>query len=151
MRKIVRGDGGNHKLRFEMGVMGDHDTGAIRASQCHSESPGAADDILPAAEDLLTISHGTSLQAEKPIAHGGISKDERLRIHFYEGDLEGRAAQNIPRPKLISEVIVVASAAKCDRLGMVSYKAPRGAILKPGIHGVCTGIMHSACAATSDV
>ena len=135
IRQIARGDGGNRKLRFEMGHMVDQVAVAIRAAQGHSASSGDADDVLPVAEDLVAITHGTSLAAEKPIVHSGISKAELLHIHFYEIDLEGRPLPCVPPIRMTSEVIVVASAEKFERYGLVFYKASNGAILTPGQNG----------------
>ena len=78
VRKIARGEGGNNKMRFEIGTMYAQATVAIRASQGHSSSSGVADDVLPVAENLLTIIHGTTLAAAQSIVHSGISKGIRI-------------------------------------------------------------------------
>ena len=136
VRKIVRGEGSNHKMRFEIGAMSDEMTVAIRASQGHSYSSGAADDVLPVAENLLTVIHGTTLEAAKSIIQSGISRGSRNHVHFYESDLEGRPEPCEPRVRLMSEVIVVVSAEKCERYGMVFYRAPNGVIVTTGVNGV---------------
>ena len=119
-----------------MGVMNDRATVAIRASQGHIEKSGAADDVLPVAEDLMTIIHGTTLAADRSIVHDGLSKAGRLHVHFYESDLEGRPVETVPPAKLSSESIVVVSAEKCDRFGLVCYRAANGVISTPGVDGV---------------
>ena len=126
VRNVVRGSGGNYKLRFEIGVMGDMETVAIRASQCHSASSGVADNILPVVGNLVSIVHGTTLNAAKSIVHEGISKADRLHIHFYESDLEGRVIQTTPRISRRSEVTVVVSDGRCAKMGMVFTRRRMG-------------------------
>ena len=136
IRHAVRGLGGNNKLRLEMGVMKDRSTVAIRAAQGHSMQSGVAEDALPVAEGLMAIIHGTTLAAAKSIAHEGISKAGRMHVHFYESDMEGRPVATVPRAKLVSEVILVVSAEKCERFGLVFYRASNGVILTPGVDGM---------------
>ena len=135
IRKIARGDGGNVELRFEMGMMADQVTAAIRAAQGHGEASGVADDVLPVAGNLMTLVHGTTLTAAKSIVHSGISRSGRLHVHFYEIDLEGRPVSSTPMVRLTSEVLVVVSAEKCERYGMAFYRSPNGVILTPGLGG----------------
>ena len=90
IRRIVRGAGGNRKLRSQIGTMRGQAAVSIRASHGQSASGGVSDDFLPVAEDLVTAAHGTSLVAARSIAQSGISKSGGLHVHFYEGDLEGR-------------------------------------------------------------
>ena len=71
--QIVRGDGGNHKLRFEMRSMQDKTTVSVRASQGNSASSGVADDMLPVADDLVTLFHGATLVAAHSIVHDGVT------------------------------------------------------------------------------
>ena len=63
IRNIPRRGGGNLKMRFELGAMNGLTTVAIRAYRGHSESSGVEDNVLPAAEDLVTLAHGTNSQA----------------------------------------------------------------------------------------
>ena len=79
---MVRGLGGNYKLRFEMCCMRDMETVAIRAPQGHSASSVVEDNVLPVAEDMVTIVHGATLNAAKAVVHERISKPDRLHIHF---------------------------------------------------------------------
>ena len=136
VRQIIRGDGGNHKLRgVEIGVMEGRTTVAVRASQWHSAASGVADDILPVAEVVATFAHGATLEAALSIAHEGISKAGRVHVHFYESDLEGRPSMCTPPVEMSSGVIIVVSAERCGRFGLDSYKAADGAILTPGLRG----------------
>ena len=132
VRKVIRGCGGNNKMRFEMGLMKDQKTTAIRACQGHSTSSGVADDSLPIAEGLTTLIHGTTYKAARKIVQEGISKMGRLHVHFYESDLEGRPLPIHPKVHLTSEVIVVVSAEKCERFGLVFHRASNGVILTNG-------------------
>ena len=135
IRQIVRGDGGNHKLRFETWSTQDQTTATIRAPHGHSASVGVADDVLPLAGDLVTIAHGTTSADAQSIVHDGISRAGRLRIHFYEIDLGGRPTPCVPPVRQTSEVIIAASAEKCERYGLVFYKASDGVISTPGLGG----------------
>ena len=136
IRHVVRGLGGNNKLMFEIGAMEDNVTVAIRAAQGHSHGSGVSDDVLPAAEDLLTLVHGATLKAAKSIAVEGIMRGDRIHVHFYESDSEGRPVDSTPPVRLTSEVIVAVSAEKCERSGLVFHRAPNGAILTAGLDGV---------------
>ena len=84
----------------------------------------------------MTLIHGATLAAANSIVREGISQAGRLRVHFYESDLEGRPKSSHPPGRLTSEVIIVVSAEKCARFGMVCYRASNGAILGPGLGGV---------------
>ena len=132
IRKVVSGGGGNHKMRFEMGLMADNKTVAVRACQGHSNASGAAGDILPIADNLTTLIHGTTYVAARSIVNEGISKMDRLHVHFYESDLEGRPLPTRHKIHLTSEVIVVVSAEKCERFGLVFHRASNGVILTAG-------------------
>ena len=135
VRRIVLGDGGNRKLRFEMEAMGDQVTVAVRASQGHIEASGVADDVLPVVEGLVTIAHGETLDASHSIVHEGISKSGRLHVHFYESDPEGMPIRSAPPVRMTSDVIIVVSAERCERFGLVFYRAANGAILTPCLKG----------------
>ena len=61
IRHIIRGDGGNHKLCFEIGATKGQTTVAIRSAKGHSAFLGVADDIVPVVGDLVTVAHGAGI------------------------------------------------------------------------------------------
>ena len=132
VRRIVRGVGGNNKGRFEIGVMKDNHTPAIRDAQGHSQASGVADDILPLADGLVTLVHGATYKAARSIVKEGISKMDRLRVHLYESDLEGRLIRNDAKLRPSTEVIAVVSAERCERYGLIFHKSSNGVILTSG-------------------
>ena len=134
--RISSGDGGNAKSRREMGMAEDRETVAIGEAHVHIEASGVAANILPVSDDLMTLMDGETLTAAKSIAHDGIARAGRIRVHFYESDLEGRPSEMTPSAGRTSEVIVLASGGKCVRYGMARYRASDGVILTPGLEGM---------------
>ena len=132
VKRIVRGTGWNNKGRFEIGVMRDGHTTAIRSAQGHSQSSGVADDILPLADGLVTLIHGATYRAARSIVKEGISKMDRLRVHLYESDLEGRPIRDDAKMRVSSEVIAEVSAERCERYGLIFHKSSNGVILTSG-------------------
>ena len=143
VRNIVRCGGDNLRLRFGMGAMSYQMTGAIRAAHGHIESSGVSGNVLPVAGDFIAIAHDATLRASHSIARAGISKAGRLQVHFYESDLEGRPDPPLSDGALTSQLIIVAPAEKCERFGMLFYRAPNGAIVTPGLNGFPTGRMRT--------
>ena len=80
--------------------------------------------------------HGTSLSAAKQIAQEGLCRQDRLHIHFYECDLGVKPLNRGEYVRASSEVIIIASAEKCENLGIVFYRAPNGVILSEGLSGI---------------
>ena len=70
--------------------MADQTAVALRAAQWHIGASAAAGNVLPVDEYLFAIAHGTTLHAAHTIVHEGISRSGRMRVHFYEIDMEGR-------------------------------------------------------------
>ena len=84
---IVDGGGDNKKFRFEL----SEDKCTVRCSQGHSVGSGVRPDCLPVEENLEYVSHGGSLEAAKQITQTGLSRCQRLRVHFYERGRKGDA------------------------------------------------------------
>ena len=120
IRLIVNGEGGNRKRRFEL--RSDHR--CIRRAQGHSFGNGVRPDILPVAGEMRYLIHGASLQAEKNIASGGLSRCRRLHIHFYECDRRGIAVGGKPL-RSGSEVGIVALSPHCVDGGISIFRPQR--------------------------
>ena len=64
-----------------------------------------------------------------------ISRHGRLRVNYYEIDLEGGTCDIHQRLPLSSEVIIAVYGEKCEGAGNVSRHAPNGVSLTAGIRG----------------
>ena len=75
---------------------------------------------ITGAEYLI---HGTILAAAHCIANDGIRMGDRLHVHFYDCDADGRAVGG-RTVRIGSEVAIAVSAQKCMDDGMTRYRAP---------------------------
>lgn len=80
VREIAAGGGAKSKIRFEL----SSGRSRIRCAQGRSVGSGVHPDCLPVATDAKYVARGTSLGAAHQIAQYGLSRRQRLHIHFYE-------------------------------------------------------------------
>ena len=129
--RIVNGSGGNYKMRFELSV----DRKFIRCAQGHSVGSGVRSNCLPVTTTLEYVVHGTTFEAAAQIVESGLSRQERLRIHFYECDRRGAIVGGM-QLRRGSEVAIVLSARHCMDDGIVFHRAANNVILSEGIGGI---------------
>ena len=103
--------------------------------QGHSVGSGVLPDCLPVEEDAQYLSHGTSLEAARLIIQQGLSRRNRLRIHFYECDrndqiLGGETA------RAGSEATIAVAAHQCVEGGIFLYRSDNNVILSEGFRAV---------------
>ena len=60
---------------------------SVRACQGNSAKSGVIADVIPAIEGLGVLAHGATLAAAEIIAKDGLSRQGRLRMHFYDCDM----------------------------------------------------------------
>ena len=91
--------------------------------------------ILPLAEDVCYVVHGTSLHSSKNIAKHGLNRGGRLHIHFYACNRNGdiRGAQHV---RIGSQAIVIAASNAAREAGIMFYRSNNAVILSGGIDGV---------------
>ena len=111
---IVEGGGDNAKFRFGLSI----DKCMVRCAQGHSAGSGVRPDCLPVAKDVQFLIHGTSLEAAKKKTQTGLSRRQRLRVHFYECDRAGNAMGG-NSVRCGSDLWVVISAHHCVGDGFV--------------------------------
>ena len=145
IRRIARGGGGNDKMGFDLRLMGDGETNAIRASQCHSRESGVGEDVLPVAEFLETLIHGTTLVVAKKTVGGVIHRRGRLHVHLWESDMAGKPLGHRNELRTSPEVVIVLSAERCERYGLVFYRSSNGAIVTPWGRRIDPQNMYSVC------
>ena len=78
---VIRGGGGNNKLRFEWRTL-DNGADAIRTSKGHSRNAGVTSDYLPVVNSPGLLAHGASLSNAEIICKEGLNRGDRLHIHF---------------------------------------------------------------------
>ena len=120
---VIRGAGGNHKLRFEWGHL---ETGeeAIRTSQGRSKDAGVTSEYLQEVPQPGFLVHGTSLNNARSICTSGLERPGRLHIHF--GTLQDGRPVGV-RPG--SEVIVVVDVDACKREGIPILRSANNVFL----------------------
>ena len=128
---IVEGEGENAKFRFEL----SSDKCTIRCVQRHSVGGGVRPDCLPVAPNVQYAIHGTSLSASKRIAKEGLSRWNRLHIHFYERDKHGHIIvdQDV---RCGSDAAILISDKQFRDDGIGCYRPSNNVILSEGIDGV---------------
>ena len=131
---IVAGGGGNNKFRFEL----SSDRCQIRCAQCHSVGSGVHHDCLPIATDVKYLAHGASLESARQLTQNGLSRCQRMHIHFYECDQEGYVmdGRNV---RCGSEVAIAISARQCMGDGVAFYRSANNVALSEGANGVIGG------------
>ena len=131
LEEIVRGGGGNAKLRFDL----DLESGKVRCAQGHSIGSGVRPDCLPIESSVQYLIHGTSLEAAEIITRTGLSRCQRNHVHFYECDGYGNLLGG-HSVRCSSDVGIVISARQCMDDGIVFYRSSNDVILTEGINGV---------------
>ena len=131
---IVQCGGGNNKNRFQIGVMADGITEAIRAAQGRSLGIGVDSDVLPLANDVTYVAHGTSLRAAQNIAVHGLNRGDRVHMHFMPCDRDGVVA-GVRQVREGSQALVIVTAVSARDAGIHFYRAPNNVILPDGIDG----------------
>ena len=129
--KIVSGGGGNNKKRFEL----SGDRRLIRCAQGHSVGSGVRPNCLPVTTSVEYLVHGTTFEAAAVIAESGLSRRNRLHIHFYECGRKGYILGNM-HVRWGSEVAIAISALHCADGGIVFHRAANNVIVSEGIDGV---------------
>ena len=129
------GGGGNNKFRLEIGVLYGGETEAIRASHGHSLGIGVDSDVLPVAEDVCYVVHGTSLSAARSIAEHGLNRGGRIHMHFLACNRNG-LAEGVNQVRAGSQAIVIAAATMARGVGIQFYRSANGVIPPNGIEGV---------------
>ena len=132
---IANGGGGNDKLRFQLRKLFGGKTEAIRESQGHPLRCGVDADVLPPAEDVCYVVHGASLNAAKNISRVGLSRGDRVRIHFYACNRNGNI-RGYHRVRSGSQAIVIVAANAAREAGIKFYRSNNDVILPAGIDGV---------------
>ena len=125
---IVSGLGGNNKFRFGRGTSSGGETRLIRATQCHSPELGVAADELPVDEEVLYVAHGTSMEDARDIVANGLSRRERLHVHFHACDVAGRL-DDATQMRRGTQVAIAVSDAHGRVDGLVFYRPSNKAIL----------------------
>ena len=127
---VVAGKGENAKLRFELSA----DKCMIRCAQGHSAGSGVRPECLPVAPNVQYVIHGASLEAAKQIAKEGLSRRDRLHIHFYECDKRGQifGDQDV---RCGPDGAIAISPKQCRDDGIVFYRPRNHVILSEGING----------------
>ena len=92
-------------------------------------------DVLPPAEDVFYVAHGTSLQSAESISRNGLCRGDRLHIHFYACNRNGNIRGN-QRVRLGSQSIVIAASNAARDAGIVFYGSSNDVISPDGIDGV---------------
>ena len=105
----MRRGGRNDKLRFELGVLLDGKDEAIWASQGHSLGIGVGPDVLPLAEDVFYVVHGTSLSDAQRIAEHGLNRGGRNHFDFLACNRNG-LAEGVHQERSGPQAIVIVSA-----------------------------------------
>ena len=123
--------GDNRTLRNELGL--GH--GRIRRPQGHTGGSGGRPDCLPSATNMNYLAHGASIEASKVTTREGLSKCQRVHIHFYECDrgdnlLVGNITRSWP------DVAIVIASRQCVAEGISLYHPPNNVAISEGIIGV---------------
>ena len=132
---IVEGAGGNNKSRFQIGTLYDGETEAVRAAQGHSIGVGVDPDVLPYANDVCYAAHGTSLVSAKNISCTGLSRGDRVHIHFAACDRNGNLTGS-GQIRFGPQALVIVAVNAARDAGIRFYRASNGVILSGGIDGV---------------
>ena len=137
VHRIVHGDGGNYKMRFELGVM-DNGKAAIRTSQGHSIHAGVSSGYLGERGNPGRVVRGASLSDAVSICESGLGRMDRVHIHLGRTIKDGRGE----RPGGIrnhTEVGIVFDGTECRQRGVVFRRSANGVILTEGLDGVLPG------------
>ncbi|KAG1137389.1 hypothetical protein G6F37_011290 [Rhizopus arrhizus] len=123
----------NDKKRFELIQKEEDDQFYIRATQGHSLNVVQTDELLEKLDKVTTdVIHGTTLKAWETIKNEGLSKMNRIHIHFAIG------LPNDPKVKSgvrkSSEVFIYIDAEKAMQDGIEFYKSRNDVILSDGIN-----------------
>jgi len=136
VRSIIQGAGGNSKKRFDLEERGD--TCRIRAAQGHSHyNTGVREDALPIARIEGKLLHGTTLDNARNIVKTGLSRQNRVHIHFIES--EATSWDSITATsglRYTSEVGIIVDARKCQHDGIVFHRSSNNVVLTAGAHGI---------------
>ena len=122
-KRIVNGEGGNFKMRFEWGEMKSGER-ALRTPQGHSKGSGVTFDYLPRLRKPGLLVHGTSLENAYAICTNGVSRVDRMHIHL------GRMVNSKPvglRHGLQVAIVIDGDLRESD--GIVIYQAANQVVL----------------------
>lgn len=89
----------------------------------------------PPISSDLEYPHGASLEAARIIAQDGLSRCQRLHIHFYECDQNGHVLDG-DTIRCGSDDMAVVFAHQCIEGGMAFYRSSNNVILSEGFGGV---------------
>ena len=126
---------GNDKLRFELGVLLDGKTEAIRAPQGHSLGIGVGPDVLPIAEDVFYVVRGTSLSDAQRIAARGLNRGGRIHMDFLARNRSG-LLEGVHQAMSGPQAIVIADATMARDDGIQFYRSANDVFMPDGIDGV---------------
>eukprot|EP00397_Hematodinium_sp_SG-2012_P020620 GEMP01021257.1.p1 GENE.GEMP01021257.1~~GEMP01021257.1.p1 ORF type:complete len:501 (+),score=96.55 GEMP01021257.1:135-1637(+) len=136
IRRIVQGAGGNTKKRFDLGLLRNGVTQAIRAAQGHSRDSGVVrEDAWPRVKMVGKLLHGTTWDAAQCIVRTGIYRQNRLHIHFVEYD-KAVSMDVVSGVRHDSELGILVDGERAQADGIVFYRSSNGVILSAGIHGL---------------
>ena len=131
--RIVQGDGGNFKKRFELGKM-ENGKSAIRTSQGHSVNSGVTSEYLQNIGNPGVVVHGTTLENARSICRHGLERVDRLHIHLGRmiKDHRGERAEGIRNH---SETGVIFDGGGCVEEGVIFFRSANDVILTEGLDG----------------
>ena len=130
VKRIVNGEGGNFKMRFEWGKMKNGER-ALRTPQGHSKGSGVTSDYLPILQNPVVLVHGTSLENAQGICTNGVSRVDRVHIHL------GRMMNSKPVGiRHGSQVAILVGGNLCEADGIPIYQAANRVVLTEGRNGV---------------
>ena len=101
----------------------------------HSLGIGVDVDTLPEANDVDYVAHGTALSAAKSISEQGLTRADRVHVHFLQCTRGGQIYGN-QRVRSGSQALVIASARTARDDGIRFYRPSSNVILSDGIDGV---------------
>ncbi|RCI00563.1 tRNA 2'-phosphotransferase 1 [Rhizopus azygosporus] len=122
----------NDKKRFELKE--EDNVYYIRATQGHSIPVINTDELLEKLDKVTTpVIHGTTMKAWESIKNDGLSKMNRIHIHFAIGLPNDPNVKSGVRKS--SEVYIFIDADKAMKDGIKFYKSRNDVILSDGIDG----------------
>ena len=133
IHRIVGGDGGNFKKRFELGHMMNGKP-AVRTSQGHSAHAGVTSDYLEDIGGPGRIVHGTSIESAEIICSRGLGRMDRLHIHFGKM-IRSRKGEKPAGIRGNAEAGIVFDGAECIQRGVRFHRSANDVILTEGLDG----------------
>ena len=127
VHRIVYGDGGNFKKRFELCQM-ENAKSAIRPSQGHSAHAVVSSDYLEGIGNHGRVAHGSSLGNAISICERGLGRMDRLHIHLGRmiKDRKGERAEGI---RGNADDGLVFDGSECRQKGVIFYRSANDVIL----------------------